>query len=91
VFAGGNAIGTPGAVTQVKGTLVCDTTGSLTADSTLVDTPLVTLSAQGDARFAGQVTLPAACLNSPNIAFLIRVAGGAWIAGGEVRQADNQY
>jgi len=91
VLAGGNTIGTPGAVTQVKGTLVCDTTGSLTADSTLVDTALVTLSAQGDARFAGQVgTIPAACLNSPNIAFLIRTSGGGWIAGGEVRVVDSQ-
>jgi len=41
VLAGGNAIGTPGAVTQVKGTLVCDTVGSLTGNSTLVDTALV--------------------------------------------------
>jgi len=91
VFAGGNTIGTPGAVTQVKGTLVCDTTGSSDGNSTLVDTPLVTLSAQGDARFAGQIgPLPAACLNSPNLAFLIRVGAGAWIAAGEVRAVDSQ-
>jgi hypothetical protein len=90
VLAGGNSIGTPGAVTQVKGTLVCDTTGALTGDSTLVDTALVNLSPQGDARFAGQVTLPSACLNSPNIAFLIRVSAGAWIAAGEVR-VESQY
>ena len=91
VFAGGNTIGTPGAVAQVKGTLVCDTTGSLTADSTLVDTPLVTLSPQGNARFAGPIgPLPSACLNSPNIAFLIRVSAGAWIAAGEVRETSSQ-
>jgi hypothetical protein len=91
VFAGGNAIGTPGAVTQVKGTLVCDTTGALTADSTLVDTPLVTLTPQGNARFAGQIgPLPSACLNSPNIAFLIRVSAGIWIAAGEVREVESQ-
>jgi len=91
VFAGGNAIGTPGAVTQVKGTLVCDTTGTATGNSTLVDTPLVTLSSQGNARFAGQVgPLPAACVNSPNIGFLIRVSGGGWIAGGEVRETGTQ-
>lgn len=89
VLAGGNSIGTPGAVTQVKGTLVCDTIGSATGNSTLVDTPLVTLSPQGSARFAGQVgPLPAACTSSPNIAFLIRVSGGAWIAGGVVRQTE---
>jgi hypothetical protein len=91
VFAGGNTIGTPGAVTQVKGTLVCDTTGSSNGNSTLVDTPLVTLSPQGDARFAGQVgPLPSACVNSPDIAFLIRVSGGAWIASGEVRAVETQ-
>jgi hypothetical protein len=83
VLAGGNAIGTPDGVTSVKGTLVCDTTG---VNSTLVDTPLVTLSAQGDARFKGNVgALPAACTTQPNIAFLIRTGGGAWLASGMVR------
>jgi hypothetical protein len=62
VLAGGNTIGTPGAVTQVKGTLVCDTTGTATGDSTLVDTPLVPLSAQGNAKFSGNVgALPSEC------------------------------
>ena len=56
------------------------------AESTLVDTPLVTLSAQGDARFKGNVgALPAACTTQPNIAFLIRTGGGAWLASGMVR------
>jgi hypothetical protein len=88
VLPGGNSIGTPGAVARVKGTLVCDTTGSLSGNSTLVDTPLVSLSSQGNARYAGQIgPLPAACLNSPNIAFLIRTAGGGWIAAGEVRES----
>ena len=78
-------------MTQVKGTLVCDTTGSLSADSTLVDTPLVTLTPQGNARFAGQVgPLPPSCLNSPNIALLIRVSAGIWIAAGEVREVESQ-
>src|SRR5215471_4496581 len=45
VLAGGNAIGTPGAVTMVKGTLVCDTTGVANdGNSVLVDTVLVPLS-----------------------------------------------
>jgi hypothetical protein len=88
VLAGGNSIGTPGAVNQVKGTLVCDTTGSLTGNTTLVDTPLVTLSATGAARFAGNIgAIPAACTGSPNIAFLIRTASGGWIAAGEVRES----
>jgi hypothetical protein len=83
VLAAGNSIGTPDGVTSVKGTLVCDTTG---VNSTLVDTPLVPLSAQGDARFKGSLgTLPLACTSQPNIAFLIRTAGGAWLASGMVR------
>jgi hypothetical protein len=83
VFAGGNAIGTPGGVTSVKGTLVCDTTG---VNSTVVDTPLVTLSAQGSAAFRGSLgTLPVACTSQPNVAFLIRTGGGAWLASGMVR------
>jgi hypothetical protein len=85
VFAGGNSIGTPGAVLQVKGTLVCDTDGSASGNSVLVDTPLVELDDQGDARFNGSVgALPAACMSGPDIAFLIRTAGGRWIANGTV-------
>jgi hypothetical protein len=87
VLAAGNSIGTPGQVAQVRGTLVCDTTGT---NSTLVETPLVTLSAQGDARFRGNVgVLPTACTSQPNIAFLIRTGSGAWIASGMVRVAEN--
>ena len=82
VFAGGNAIGTPGAVVQVKGTLVCDTDGSASGgNSVLVDTPLVELDDQGDAHFGGSVgTLPAACASEPDMAFLIRTGTGRWIA-----------
>lgn len=86
VFAGGNSIGTRADVAQVKGTLVCDTLGSATGNSTLVDTDFVPLSLEGDARFSGNVgPLPDACLNSPNIAFLIRSQLGFWIANGSVR------
>lgn len=87
VLAGGNSIGTPDGVTSVKGTLVCDTTGVLNSgNSTVVDTPLVTLSAQGNARFKGNLgALPLACTSQPNIAFLIRTGGGAWLASGMVR------
>jgi len=92
VLAGGNSIGTPDAITQVKGTLVCDTNGSAGGgSSTLVDSVAVPLSAQGDADFNGSLgPLPAACLNEPDIAFLIRIAGGAndgrWIANEAVRR-----
>ncbi len=86
-------IGTPGAVTRVKGTLVCDISAGGTV---VVDTPAVPLSAQGDATFQGIVTLPDACTTKPtDMAFLIRIAsvvpGGPplvdrWIAHGAVRK-----
>ena len=86
VLAGGNSIGTPDGVTSVKGTLVCDTTGVNSADSALVDTSLVTLDAQGNAKFKGNLgSLPVACTSQPSIAFLIRTSSGAWIASGMVR------
>ena len=91
VLAGGNAIGTPDNVTMVKGTLVCDTTGTANGNSTLVDTPLVPLSAQGDAKFRGNVgPLPLVCINEPNRAFLIRTGGGGWLANGAVRSLENE-
>ncbi len=91
VLAGGNFIGTRADVAQVRGTLVCDTTGSANGNSALVDTDLVPLSVQGNARFRGNVgPLPDACLNSPNIAFLIRSPRGLWIANGSVRVLDGE-
>ena len=86
VLAGGNSIGTPGAVLQVKGTLVCDTDGSASGgNSVLVDTPLVDLDDQGDARFDGNVgPLPPVCTSQLDIAFLIRTAGGRWIGNATV-------
>jgi hypothetical protein len=85
VLAGGNAIGTPGAVVQVKGTLVCDTNGSASGgNSIVVDTPLVDLSGEGDAQFHGSVgALPSVCASESDVAFLIR-AGSKWIANGTV-------
>jgi len=90
VLAGGNGVGTRAAIAQVKGTLVCDTDGSAGGgNSTLVDTPLVALSVTGDARFSGNLgPLPAAC-SQADIAFLIRIAAGRWIANGAVlKQSD---
>jgi hypothetical protein len=85
VFAGGNAVGTPGPILAVKGTLVCDTNGSAGGgDSVLVDTPLVPLDDEGNASFSGAVDLPAVCTAEPDIAFLVRVAAGRWIANGAV-------
>ena len=91
VFAGTNAIGTPGAVveTGIKGTLVCDTDGSVSGNSVLVDTPVVSLSPQGNAQFSGNVgSLPDECIDQPDIAFLIVVPGfERWIANGAVRMS----
>jgi hypothetical protein len=79
VLAGGNSIGTPDAINQVKGTIVC---GAATAD-----TPLVPLSAQGDAEFQGNLSsVPTACTPN-NIAFLVRIAADRWIANGAVRSS----
>jgi hypothetical protein len=86
VLAGGNSIGTRSGIDMVKGTLVCDTNGSASGDSVLVDTDLVPLSPQGDAKFSGEVSLPSVCLSEADIAFLIRTAGGAWLAAGSVRE-----
>jgi hypothetical protein len=44
------------------------------------------MSAQGDAEVHGPIgPLPAACLE-PDIAFLIRIPTGQWIANGAVRR-----
>ena len=51
----------------------------------LVDTPLVDLSEQGDAQFNGRVgALPVVCSTEPDVAFLIRVGAGKWIANATV-------
>jgi hypothetical protein len=82
VLNGSNASGTPGAITAVKGTLVCNSGG---AAPTIFDTPAVSLNVHGDAHFDGQISgLPATC---DNPAFLIRIvtpagAAGRWIATG---------
>ena len=82
VLAGGNTIGTPGAVTQVKGTLVC---GPGSASPTVIDTPLVPLSAQGNAEFSGSFSSSTAGCSATDVAFLIRVSAGAWIGNGSAR------
>jgi hypothetical protein len=83
VLAGGDTIGTPGAVSQVKGTLVCIVPAPAT--NVVIDSPLVSLSSTGDAQFSGAVgAIPTSC-NPTNIAFLIRIGAGRWIANGAVR------
>ena len=82
VLAGGNTIGTPGAVNQVKGTLVC---GPGSASPTVIDTALVPLDAQGNAEFSGSFSSSTAGCSAMDVAFLVRTAGGAWIGNGAVR------
>jgi superfamily II DNA or RNA helicase len=82
VLAGGNSIGTPDAVNQVKATLVC---GPGSASPTVIDTQLVPLDAQGNAAFSGLFSSSTAGCSPTDVAFLIRTAGGAWIGNGSIR------
>lgn len=91
-FAGGKFIGTPGPITQVIGTLVCNATGATgNGNSVLIDTLTVSLDNDGNADFHDQLTLDPACLTG-DIAFLIRIPlaptgpnAGLWIANGAGR------
>ena len=89
VLNGSASSGTPGAITAVKGTLVCGSVGSAPA---ILDTTPVSLNVHGDAHFAGQLPdLPASCENP---VFLIRIAApagaaGRWIATGTERFIEN--
>jgi hypothetical protein len=89
VLNGGNATGTPGPVTAVVGTLVCNPG----ATPVIVDSTPVTLNVHGDAQFAGQVSgIPSTC-NNP--LFLIRIsapagAAGRWIATGTERSINDE-
>ncbi len=80
-----NSSGTPGPITAITGTLVCNA-GATT--QTILDTTPVNLDAQGNAHFAGHfVGVPAVCGNP---LFLIRIAvpagaAGRWIATGAQR------
>jgi hypothetical protein len=88
----GLPIGTPAAITSVKGTLVCNVSGDQGGPSVWVDTPVTTLDAQGNAFFKGSFTstIPSACSTNSALddAFLIRIGSGlfagAWIAFGAV-------
>src|SRR5262249_48360739 len=85
VLNGSNSSGTPGPVSAITGTLICNA-GTTTVS--VLDTTPVSLDVHGDARFAGQISgIPASC-GSP--LFLIRIAApagaaGRWIATGAQR------
>ena len=84
VLNGSNSSGTPGPVTAVVGTLVCNPGAS----PVILDTAQVALNVHGDAQFAGQINgIPSTC-NNP--LFLVRIAApagaaGRWIATGAER------
>ena len=77
--------GTPGPVTAVTGTLVCN---AGTNSQMALDTASVPLNVRGDAHFSGHIhNIPATC-NNP--LFLVRIASpagaaGFWIATGTER------
>lgn len=77
-LAGGNSIGTPGAVANVIGTLVCNAGSTTSPAQQVLDTPAVALSPEGNAQFSG-VFLSIPPCSKP--IFLIR-AGTRWIAAG---------
>jgi hypothetical protein len=84
VINGANFSGTPGPITFVKGTLVCNAGGN----QTVFDTNPVAINSHGDAQFNGRFAqVPGTCGNP---IFLIRIAApvgaaGRWIATGATR------
>jgi hypothetical protein len=78
VLGGGNAIGTPGPVANVIGTLVCNAGSTSSPAQQVLDTAPVTLSPEGNAQFSGVFSSIPSC-SKP--LFLIR-AGTRWIAAG---------
>ena len=85
VLNGSNSSGTPGPVSAVTGTLVCNAGTTALA---ILDTTPVSLNVHGDAHFSGQIAgIPATCGNP---LFLVRIAApagalGRWIATGTER------
>jgi len=80
-----SGLGTPGTVERGKGTLVCDTAGSASTNSVIVDMPVVELDERGNAQFGCSVgPLPDACVAGLPTAFLIRTESGRWAANGGV-------
>ena len=83
---GGNATGTPGPVSAVVGTLVCN---SGTAGVAILDTTQVTLNVHGDAEFSGHLqNIPATCANP---LFLVRIAAPAGAAGRWIGTATERF
>jgi hypothetical protein len=90
VLNGGNSSGTPGSISTVTGTVVCNPG---TGNQIIRDTAEVKLTPQGDAHFRGEVYgIPTRCANP---LFLVRIgpsfpvagAAGKWLATGTIRTA----
>jgi hypothetical protein len=77
VFNGGTATGTPGPITSVVGTLVCNPGSPSGTAEVAFDTPAANLSEDGNAELSFKLPIPPQC-NKP--VFLIRVPSGRWIA-----------
>jgi len=96
VINGTASSGTPGPISKVIGTLVCNPgqkDGNGTSIEVVSDTTPVALSAQGDAGFSGSLGAIASPCNNP--LFLIRIAQpagafGRWIATGAVRSVGHK-
>ena len=86
VINGANFSGTPGPITAVRGTLVCNAGGN----QTVHDTGAIALNSHGDAQFAGHFSGNPPGPGCGNPIFLIRIAApagaaGRWIATGASR------
>ena len=82
VINGTQFSGTPGPVSQIEGTFVCNLGG---AGETVIDTPPVALDGRGDAEFSGHLAgIPANCGNPLFLIRIVNPAGalGRWIATG---------
>jgi len=86
VLNGGNASGTPGPVTTVLGTLVCNPGGAAGVEA-VIDTPATSLSTGGNAELSFKINVPPACAKP---VFLIRVPSGRWIATGTTPDASSK-
>lgn len=85
VLSGGAASGTPGPVSAVAGTLVCN---AGTETQAIVDTAILPLNVHGDARFSGHLqNIPVTCANPLCLVRIATPAGaaGRWIATGTDR------
>jgi len=85
VLNGGSASGSPGPVSAVVGTLVCNPG---TGGETAIDTPTADLSAEGNAELSFKINVSVAC-NNP--LFLIRVPSGRWIATGTKPASSSKF